>query len=218
LAEYEVDTRLKTPWIVWLIVGAIAAAYVAYMFAPRDAQNAADFMFALIPERFHQESVYRFHAWYEPLGPIFGHALLHVAWWHAAVNGFFLFVTARYPATVLGSWRFLALVLIATAGSAIAFLAINWNDQAIAVGASGALCGVFSAYFLSARRTWMESLRDPQVRNQFAVIFILNVVVMGALSELGVFPIAWEGHLGGFVGGALGWILLAPKPRMGPWD
>ena len=99
--------------------------------------------------------------------------------------------------------------LISAAGGALAFIAINWNEQGVAVGASGAVCGVFSAYFLSARRTWREALSDPRVRGPFGMILLLNVVLMGVVSELGWFPIAWEGHLGGFVAGALAYVALA---------
>lgn len=210
-AEY----RPPTPWVVWLIVGAIALAFAGFELASREQQNAIDFMFALIPERFHAESPYHFSAWYEAFGPVFGHAFLHVAWWHAGLNGFFLFALSRYPAMRLGPWRYLALFFLSAAGSAAVFLALNWNEQAIAVGASGALCGVFSAYFLSARATWQESLADRYVRNQFLVIFAINVVAMGVAAEVFSVPIAWEAHLGGFIAGALAWIALAPRAPEG---
>lgn len=201
--------------MVWAIAAAIAVSYAAFALAPPDLRNWADFRFALVPERFHATSPYRFDHWYEALAPLIGHAFLHVGWWHAAVNGFFFFLTARYPAARLGPWRFLALFFISSIGGAAAFLALNWNEQAIAVGASGALCGVFSAYFLSARATWRESLADARVRNQYITIVVINVVLMGIAAEMNVFPIAWEGHLGGFVGGALAWIALDPRPRRG---
>lgn len=216
MSEEAAEYRPPTPWIVWLIVGAIGLAYVGYIFLAPSARNGVDMALAIIPERFNADSSYRFTHWYEAFGPIFGHALLHVAWWHAAMNAFFIFLTARHPAMVLGSWRFLMLFLLSTAGSAIAFLAINWNEQSVAIGASGGACGVFSAYFLSSRRTWRDSLADPRVRGPYFMLFMLNVVLMGVVAEMGWLPIAWEAHLGGFVAGALAWILFAPKPR-GPW-
>lgn len=207
--------RPPTPWVIWLIVGAIAAAYVAFInLAPR-LQNEIDYAFALIPLRFHPQSPDHFAHWYDALGPMFGHVFLHVAWWHAALNAFFIFATGRYPASILGPWRFLALFFISAIGGALAFIALNWGEQGIAVGASGALCGVFSAYFLSARPSWRQSLADPLVRNQFMMIFGLNVVAMAVAAEAFDIPIAWEGHLGGFVAGALAWVALAPRGRGG---
>ena len=217
MSEEAAEYRPPTPWIVWAIVGAIGVSYAAFLLASPDMRNAIDFAFALIPERFHADSPYRFNQWYEALGPIFGHTLLHAAWWHAGLNAFFFFATGRHPAMVLGPWRFLALYLISAAGGAIAFILINWNEHgAVAVGASGAVCGVFSAYFLSARRTWREALADPRVRGPFGMIFLLNVVLMAVVSELGLFPIAWEGHMGGFIAGALAYVALAPKREAWP--
>lgn len=216
LSEEAAVSRPPTPFVVWLIVGAIAISYLAFTISNPSTQEAIDYAFALIPERFDPASRFHFDNWYEALGPIFGHAFLHVAWWHAAVNAFFFFLLARWPAMRLGFWRFLALFFISAAGGAIAFILINWGTQDIAVGASGAVCGVFTAYFFGARRTWQESLAEPMVRNQLLMIFFINVVAMGAAAEFLRIPIAWEGHLGGFIGGALAWLALAPKPR-GPW-
>lgn len=216
MSEQGSATRPATPLIVWLIVAAIALSYGAWMLASPTQQQMADYSFAIIPARFDPASPYHFASWLEALGPLFGHSLLHVAWWHAALNGFFFFVTARLPALRLGAWRFLLVYLVSALCGALAFIAINWGSQEYAVGASGAVSGVFSAYFLSARRTWREALADRRVRGPFAMIFFLNVVVMGALAETGIVPIAWEGHFGGFLGGALSYIVLAPRPR-GPW-
>lgn len=212
----EEAARPPTPFIIWLLVAAIVAAYVAFMFATPAQQNAMDYAFALIPERFHADSPDRFVNWYEGLGPLFGHVFLHVAWWHAGLNAFFFYGLGRLPALRLGWWRFLIVFFAGAVLGAIAFIAINWNTEDVAVGASGAVCGVFSAYFLALRRTWREAIADRRIRDAYGMIFFLNVVLMGALSEFGLFPIAWEGHLGGFVGGALAYIALAPKPR-GPW-
>ena len=41
----------------------------------------------------------------------------------------------------------------------------------------------------------------------------INVVLMALLP----LPIAWEAHLGGFVAGALSYLLMAPRMRTGPW-
>ena len=209
--EAAAEVRPPTPWIVWLIVGAIGVAYAAWLTLTPAMRDTLTYAFALIPERYHADSPDHFANWLDALAPIFGHTLLHVAWWHAAINAFFIFGFGRVPAMRLGPWRFLALYLISAVGSAIAYLAINWNSQNLAVGASGALCGVVSAYYLSARPNWRDALRDPLVRNQYAMMFFLNVVLMAGVSLMGWLPVAWEAHMGGFIAGALAWIVLAPK-------
>ena len=213
----DTASGLRAPIMLWLLVVAIVGCHLAFTLAPRGVQDSVDLAFALIPARFHGDNPLAFQHWYEAAGPIFGHAFLHVAWWHAGLNALFFFMLGRLPAQVLGPWRFLALFLVSAAGGALAFLALNWNGDDLAVGASGAVCGVFSAYFLALRPSWTQALTDPRIRGQFGMIFFVNVVLMGAAAELGVFPVAWEAHLGGFVGGALAYIALAPRRVAGPW-
>lgn len=212
----EAEVRMPTRWIVWLLTAAMVAAYVGYALVPTAQQNQIDFAFALIPERFVATSPWRFAQWYEALGPLFGHVFLHAGWWHVGLNACFFYATARLPALRMGALRFALLFVFSALCSAGAFLALNWGAREIAVGASGAVCGTFSAYFLSARPTWRDAIADPRIRGPFAMIFVFNVILMGFVSETGVLPIAWEAHLGGFVGGALAYVALAPKPR-GPW-
>lgn len=208
--------RLPTPFIIWALVGAIVLSYGGFMLLSPAQQEMLDYAFALIPSRFNPASPDHFVNWGEAAGPLVGHAFLHLAWWHAGLNAFFFFLLGRLPALRLGWWRFLIVFFAGAVMGGAAFVALNWNSDAGAVGASGAVCGVFSAYFLSLRPTWRQSLADPRIRNSFTSIFLLNVVLMGIVSELGWFPIAWEGHLGGFVGGAIAYIALAPR-YSGPW-
>lgn len=209
--------RPPTPLIVTLITGAIMLSYAAFVFAPRDLQNQLDYALALLPMRFDPQSPDRFVNWWEALGPIFGHTLLHAAWWHAGLNAFFFFGAGRFVARRLGTWRFLLLYLVSAATGALMFIALNWAEEKAAIGASDAVCGVFMAYFLSVRPDWRQSLSIPGVRNQLIMILLLNVVLMGALAEFGIFPIAWEGHLGGFIGGLIAYVLLQPRVQRGPW-
>jgi membrane associated rhomboid family serine protease len=210
-------TRPRAPLVVWALVAAIIGGYAAYVFAPAAAKESADLALALIPVRFHADSPLPFAHWYEAAGPIVGHAFLHAGWWHAGLNAFFFFLLARIPARRLGALRFLILFFVSAASGALAFLALNWNSEDFAVGASGAVCGVFSAYYMSLAPHWRQALAHPGIRKQFATIFFVNVVLMGVAAETGLFPIAWEAHLGGFIGGALAYIALAPRRAGGPW-
>lgn len=217
MSEAAQVRRPPTPWIVTVLTAAIVLTYLAFMLAPRALQDQLDYAFAIIPQRFDAQSPDHFAHWWQALGPTFGHTLLHAAWWHAGLNAFFLFATGRFAAARLGWWRFLLLYLVSAVCGTIAFVALNWNEPNIAIGASDAVCGVFMAYFLSVRADWRQSLAIPAVRNQLGMIILLNVVLMGALAEFNIFPVAWEGHLGGFVGGFIAYVLLQPRMQRGPW-
>lgn len=208
--------HIRTPLIVWIVTGSIVLVSAVLLLSPADVQNAADYAFALIPERYHVESAYRFQSWYEALGPIFGHAYLHLSWFHLGINAVFLAGASRLPALRLGTLRYLAVLGASLVMDSIFFIAINWSDAQSAVGASGAVCGMISAFFLAQRATWREALRDPQVRGPLGMLVIINVVVFGVLAETGVFPIAWEGHLGGFIGGGVAYALLQPRAPLQP--
>lgn len=203
--------RPRMPAVVWLLSGSILAAYAAYSFAQPDVQLAADATFALIPERFHADSQFRYQTWHEALAAIFGHSFLHLGLVHLALNVFFLFVMSRAPALRLGALPYLVVYFSAVTAGALMFLALNWNEQGLVVGASGGVCGMMSAHFLSARATWREALADPQIRGLWGALVLLNVVVLGVVSEFGWLPVAWEGHLGGFIGGAIAYVLLQPR-------
>jgi membrane associated rhomboid family serine protease len=213
----EVEARPRTPVVVWLLTGSIVAAYAAFLAAPRDVQLALDYAFALVPQRFHADSPDRFQHWYEALGPMLGHSYLHVGWWHAGLNAVFLLGLSRFPALRLGVVRYLAVYFAAVLAGAALFLALNWNERVIAVGASGGVCGMITAYFFSVRPTWRDALADPRVRAPLGMLFLINVVLMGIAAETGVFPIAWEDHLGGFIGGGVAYALLQPRAQ-GPWS
>jgi membrane associated rhomboid family serine protease len=136
---------------------------------------------------------------------------LHLGWWHVGANVLFLFGASRWPSLRLGAVRYLLVYFAAVLAGAMMYFALNWNGNVPAVGASGGVCGMLTAFFFSTRRTWREALADPHVRGPLGGLVFVNVVLMGIASETGYFPIAWEGHLGGFIGGGVAYALLAPR-------
>jgi membrane associated rhomboid family serine protease len=204
---------LRAPVAVWALTIAMLGAFALYYFSSLDVQNQILMTLALIPERFHANAPDRYTNWAEAALPIFGHVFTHANWLHLGLNTFFFFGAARIPAQRLGALRFLALFFLSAACGALAFLALNWDSQGFAVGASGAVCGVFTAYYFSLRPTWREALAEPAIRNQLGMLILLNVVVMGVVSQFGWLPVAWEAHGGGFLGGGLAYILLDPRQR-----
>jgi membrane associated rhomboid family serine protease len=206
------------PWIVWLLAGAFIAAYALFAMQPDTVQNQLVYTFAVIPVRFDAQSPDHFAAWYEALLPFFGHVFLHGGWLHVGVNTLVFMQGAPFVAWRMGTPRFLVLFFLSAIGSAAGFILLNLHDQTPAVGASGAICGVFAAYFLSVRNSWREALGDPQVRNAAIMFLVINVGLAGVASASGVLPIAWQAHLGGFIAGGLSYLAFGPRPYVGPWS
>ena len=101
----------------------------------------------------------------------------------------------------LGSWRFLAIYLAgALGGSAVSLLA----QDAVSVGASGALFGIVGAVLALRHRTlgsWRAFTADGPTRHLVVALALWNVAGVG-LALAGV-TMDHYAHLGGFASGAL---------------
>ncbi|WP_435741777.1 rhomboid family intramembrane serine protease [Nocardioides sp. SYSU DS0663] len=124
----------------------------------------------------------------------------HVTVVHIAFNMFALYVLGPQLELALGRARFLALYLLSLlAGSAVVLWATP--EHSSTVGASGAIYGLFAALFVMARKVGGD-LR------QLGALIAINVVLTFAVPG-----ISWQGHLGGFLGGAVVAALLVYAPR-----
>jgi membrane associated rhomboid family serine protease len=91
---------------------------------------------------------------------------------------------------MLGRWRFLAVYLLSALGGAALFYLVA-NPEVAALGASGAIFGLFGSWFVLSRRLRLDS-------RQVAMLIVLNLVITFTFRG-----IAWQGHVGGLVCGSL---------------
>ncbi len=202
---------MRMPISVLGLGALIVLAFVAFgQFAP-DAHRDIYQRFGIAPARFTSGG----QSLGDALAALFGHVFFHYGLLHLLMNGLAFLQAAPFVAVRLGDLRFLALFFVSALGGALAYIVINPASETVAVGASGAICGIFGAYFLAVRPNPRAALADPQVRNAMVSFLAVNVVLMALLP----LPIAWEAHLGGFFAGALSYPLLAPRRRApGPWS
>lgn len=133
---------------------------------------------------------------------------------------------ADYPNRI-SSWLKLLLLFVVTglAGS-IAYVALNPDSVVPAVGASGAICGVWGAAARSDGTGRTGALFSRRVRANTVNFAVMNLVLVGlvllareASGGLMQGGVAWEAHLGGYLLGLLFAPLFRPKNRpLGPWD
>ncbi|MET1058403.1 MAG: rhomboid family intramembrane serine protease [Nocardioides sp.] len=134
-------------------------------------------------------------AWWQLMTSTF----LHVDVWHIGFNMVALWFLGPQLEMAIGRARFLALYLISgLAGSACVY----WlsGEQTSTLGASGAVYGLMAALLIVAFKV------GGQVQTILTWIGI-NV----AFTFLGGF--SWQGHLGGFLGGAAVMALYVYSPR-----
>ena len=122
-------------------------------------------------------------------------AFLHASLLHIGFNMLALWWVGGPLEQAMGPWRFIAIYGVSgLAGSAGALLA---SPQAVTVGASGAIFGLFGAMVVIQWQTagW---LAGPAM-----TLILVNLALTFALPN-----ISWGGHVGGLVGGVLATLAL----------
>ena len=131
---------------------------------------------------------------------LFTSMFLHFGILHIASNMYVLFLVGPALERALGRMRFVALYLAAGFGGSVASFLLS-GPTSIAAGASGAIFGLFGAYYVVARRLGGET--GPIVGT-----IVLNLVISVAIPNIDI-----RAHLGGLVVGALLGAVLAYAPR-----
>jgi membrane associated rhomboid family serine protease len=100
----------------------------------------------------------------------------------------------------LGRLRFLAVYLLSALGGAVMFYLLAPVNE-LGLGASGAVFGLFGAYFVVARRLGADA-------RSIVFLIVLNLVI-----SFSVAGIAWQAHVGGLLTGGLLTAAYAYAPR-----
>lgn len=132
--------------------------------------------------------------------------MLHASITHVLFNGYALYVLGPQLERGVGSAAFAALYTASGLAGGIAFL-FSAPGQ-IAVGASGAIFGLFGAWFAAA---WSRR-HTPQGRagfTQLGLLLLLNLAL-----PLFIPGIAWQAHVGGLLVGLATGLAWAMHPRI----
>jgi len=116
-----------------------------------------------------------------------------------AFNMWALFVVGPAVERALGRARFIAVYLISAVGGAILIYCLVPFE--LAAGASGAIFGLFGAWFVLARRL------------QADVRPVVLLIVINLAFSFSVPQIAWQDHVGGLIAGGLITAAYAYAPR-----
>jgi len=119
---------------------------------------------------------------------LFTAIFFHVDFLHIALDMVALWVIGRIVEPALGTWRYSALFLLSGLGGSVASYLLS-SPLTASVGASGAIFGLFGAYFVLARRAAADT-------TGIIVLIAVNLAFSFAVSG-----ISWQGHIGGLVTG-----------------
>ncbi|HWE61462.1 MAG TPA: rhomboid family intramembrane serine protease [Chloroflexota bacterium] len=205
---YEVYRRiLARPVIITYILLAINVLMYFVLEANGGSQNNATL------DRFGAEdaaAIVHQHQWWRLITPVF----LHAGLTHLLVNGISLYFVGTLYERCVGQARFLYVYLFAGIGGSLASLAFTTD---LAVGASGAIFGIFGAlgvYFYRNRALFGRIARS--LVGQILVLTVLNLLLPNVVANID----GWA-HVGGLVAGVIAaWIvgpaLPAPTPDATP--
>ena len=118
-----------------------------------------------------------------------------------AFNMWALYAVGPALEQLLGHARFLAVYLLSAVGGSVFFYYLAAQNQP-ALGASGAIFGLFGAWFVVSRRLRLDS-------RGIVALIVINLVLSFTFRS----TIAWQDHVGGLITGALIAAAYAYAPR-----
>lgn len=145
----------------------------------------------------------RLGEWWRPLTAAF----LHTDFMHIAFNMYALYLFGPRLEREVGSLPFATMYLAAALAGGAAYYVLV--PDGVAVGASGAIFGLFGVWLAASYRRRHTALGGASLR-QLLILLGINLVI-GFLPGL---RIAWQAHLGGLVAGLIiGWVWGLPALR-----
>ena len=158
------------------------------------------------------------------VGAVFGPAVADGEWWrlitaaflhlgilHILFNMYALWLFGPIMEQMYGHVEFAVIYVLCALGGNVLTILFAPNNPAL--GASGAIFGLFGLAFVVSRRRHL--LLGPEARavlSRVGTLLVLNLVITFTIPA-----ISWTGHVGGLAVGALIGLLLAPAnvPTMG---
>ncbi len=222
------------PIVNYAIIGLCALAFLAQL---GDQDDSLVYQFGMVPLRvFHPEErieirevvpvpgrgiVQRVlilepspvNPWITLLTCIF----LHGGWMHFLGNMWFLYIFGDNVEDRIGHVGYLLFYLFCGVAASFAHLMTNPESPLPTIGASGAIAGVMGAYFLFYPRARVLSVVPIFVFLHFIVLpapvflgiwFLLQLFQSQLITDVTAGGVAWWAHIGGFIVGALGALLL----------
>ncbi len=132
------------------------------------------------------------------------HMFAHGGWGHLLFNMFGLWMFGKILENMWGGKRFLFFYIMCGLGAAFCHLAIQYftGSYSFAVGASGAIMGVFAAFAYLFPNTELFIMFIPfPVKAKWAILGMVALDLFGGMGTFGSSGIAHFAHLGGALTG-----------------
>jgi membrane associated rhomboid family serine protease len=187
----KVTTR---PVVTWTLIGLNVLIYLLELINPDKIIAYGGMIGAAFDPHINASVGVALGDWYRLISSAFLHEPLNTGFgiFHIAFNMWALYVVGPALEQMLGRARFLTVYLVSALGGSVLYYLIVPPNSGPAIGASGAIFGLFGAWFILARRLHLDT-------RMVVVLIGINLVLGFTVSG-----IAWQDHVGGLIaGGAL---------------
>ena len=213
----------RTAWITRGLLLLNVAAF-ALELRQRGVLEQFMFRFGVVPNHWSVSSASDFLDWPQLFLTLVTSQFLHGGVLHLASNMLYLWIFGDNVEDRLGHVRFLFLYLASGVAAAVSQILVSPRSAVPMVGASGAIAGVLGAYLLlfpAARIVTLlplgffwETVELPAflfLGFWFLLQWIQGLTTIGQVADVG--GVAVWAHIGGFVSGMVGILLLRPRRR-----
>lgn len=213
----------RVAWVTRLLLAANLAVFGLELLQGA-ALEPFLYRFGVVPIHWMVASPSDFLDWPRLFLALLTSQFLHGGFFHLGSNMLYLWIFADNVEDRLGHGRFLLLYLGGGVASAVVQLLMSPRSSVPMVGASGAIAAVLGAYLLlfpSARIVtlvplWLfwERVELPAflfLGLWFLLQWVQGLTSLGQVADVG--GIAFWAHIGGFLSGMLGILLLRPRRR-----
>jgi len=211
----------RPAWVLWFLILLNGVGFAAEIRAGSLIEQFVS-RYAVVPADWLVGSSSDFFDWPHLFLTLITCQFLHASWFHLLSNMLYLWIFGNNVEDRLGHFRFLLLYLGCGALAAVAQIVVTPRSFVPMVGASGAIAGVLGAYFLlfpTARVVtliplglWWETIEIPAfifLGLWFFLQWASGLSSIGQVSEAG--GVAFWAHIGGFVSGMIGSVILLPR-------
>ena len=213
----------RVAWVTRLLVLANVAAFVLEL-AQGSSLEPFIYRFGVVPSHWMVGAPNDLLEWPRLFLTLLTSQFLHGGFLHLGANMWYLWIFADNVEDRLGHLRFLFLYLGSGIVAAVAQLLISPRSTVPMVGASGAIAGVLGAYLLLFPGARILTLIPLGFFSQtvelpaflflgfwFLLQWVEGLTTIGQVADVG--GVAFWAHIGGFVTGMIGILLLRPQRR-----
>jgi membrane associated rhomboid family serine protease len=180
------------PVVTWTLIGINVFVYLLELISPDKFIAYGGMIGGGFDPVIGERAGVAYGDWYRLISSAFLHEPLTTGFgiFHIAFNMWALYVVGPSLEQMLGRVRFLAVYLVSALGGSVLYYLITPPNSGPAIGASGAIFGLFGAWFILARRLHLDA-------RMVVVLIAINLVISFTVSG-----IAWQDHVGGLIAGS----------------